>query len=106
MGPLEDGDRLPMIFPDFEENNGQSVSLQNGPSFVSKSRMRIAEIMGEIKGLCKRAGNDAQNGAFLAEIRVSNVASPDDDISPHDFPRSSGNFRASHGSLKWPPFVS
>ena len=36
--------------------------------------------MGGIKGLCRRAGNDARNGAFVAAIRVSNVTSPDDDI--------------------------
>ena len=32
------------------------------------------------------AGNDAQNGAFLAAIRVPNVASPEDDISANYFP--------------------
>ena len=42
--------------------------------------------MGKIKGLCRRAGNDAQNGAFLAAIRVSNVASSDDDILSMIFP--------------------
>ena len=30
-----DGDRLSMILPDFEENPGQPMGLQNGPFFVS-----------------------------------------------------------------------
>ena len=42
--------------------------------------------MGEIKGLWRTAGNDAQNGEFLAAIRVANVASSEDDISPMIFP--------------------
>ena len=42
--------------------------------------------MSKIKGLCRRDGNDAQNGEFLAAIRVSNVASSDDDIFPMMFP--------------------
>ena len=32
------------------------------------------------------AGNDAQNWAFFAAIRVSNVTSPGDDILPMIFP--------------------
>ena len=43
------------------------------------------------------AGNDAQNWAFLAAIRASDVTSPDDDIA-HDFPRFLGESWATHGS--------
>ena len=43
-------------------------------------------MFGKFKVLCRRAGNEAQNEAFLAAIRVPNVASSDDDIV-HDFPR-------------------
>ena len=35
MGAPLDGDRMSMIFPDFEENHGQPLGLQNGPIFVS-----------------------------------------------------------------------
>ena len=35
MGSSADGDRLSMISPDFEENPGQPLGLQNGPIFVS-----------------------------------------------------------------------
>ena len=35
---------------------------------------RITDIMGKIKGLWRRDGNDAQNGASLAAIRVWNGA--------------------------------
>ena len=44
--------------------------------------MGVAEIRGKIKGLWRRAGDDAQNGAFLAAIRIRNAASSDDDILP------------------------
>ena len=49
--------------------------------------------MGKIKGLCRRAGNDAQNGAFLAAIRVSNAASPAGDRLSMIFP----DFEENHG---------
>ena len=48
--------------------------------------MRIAEIVGKIKSLCRRDGNDARNAESLAAIGVWNVASPDDDILPMIFP--------------------
>ena len=35
MGASPDGDRLPMIFSDFEVNPGQSMGLLNGPIFAS-----------------------------------------------------------------------
>ena len=58
-------------------------------------------------------GNDAQNWAFLAASRASNVTSPDDDIA-HDSPRfrgimgdpwvSVGSLGAKHGSIV-PPLL-
>ena len=36
--------------------------------------------MGKIKSLWRRKERDAQNGAFLAAIRVRNEASSEDDI--------------------------
>ena len=42
--------------------------------------------MGKIKGLWRRAGDDAQNGEFLAAIRVLNGASSDDDRLSVIFP--------------------
>ena len=62
--------------------------------------------MGEINGLCRRAGNDAQNGAFLAAIRVSNVAPPDDDILSMIFPDFEENHGQSMGFVNGPIFVS
>ena len=32
-GESPEGDRFPMISPDFDENHGQSLSIQNGPFF-------------------------------------------------------------------------
>ena len=40
----------------------------------------VTEVMGKIKALWRRAGNDAQNGASLAAIRVRNGANSGDDI--------------------------
>ena len=37
------------------------------------------------------AGNDAQNGEFLAAIRAQNGSSSEDDILPMIFPDSQGN---------------
>ena len=48
--------------------------------------MGVAYIMGKIKAIWRRAGNDAQNGASLAAIRVSNGASPDGDRLSMIFP--------------------
>ena len=47
--------------------------------------------MGKIKGLWRRAGNDAQNGVSLAAIRVWNGGHPDGDMSPMIFPDFEGN---------------
>ena len=42
--------------------------------------MRIAQIQGKIEGIWRISGNDAQNCAFYAAIRVRNGPSSEDDI--------------------------
>ena len=34
-GPSSEDDILPVIFPDFQENPGQSMGLQNGPFLLA-----------------------------------------------------------------------
>ena len=48
-------------------------------------------------------GNDAQNVAFFAEIRVPNVESPEGDIV-HDFPQILGKSRAQTIGIQNGPF--
>ena len=62
--------------------------------------------MGKIKGLCSRAGNDLQKGAFLAAVRVSNVAPPDGDRLSMIFPYFLENRGQPMGFVNGPIFVS
>ena len=39
-----DDDILPMIFPDFEENPGQPMGLQNGPSLLANHGCRLPKL--------------------------------------------------------------
>ena len=47
--------------------------------------------MGKIKGLCRRAGNDARNGESLAAIRVTDLAFRDCGMFPAISPQLQGD---------------
>ena len=44
MGDPPDGDRLSAIFPDFQENPGQSMGLQNGPFLLANRGCRFPKL--------------------------------------------------------------